>query len=135
MVYRVLIMLLLLPFIESCAAQGPQIKISNRPALMTDIYAQTVGDAQKDVAKFLEENLKAQKTFGYVKPYIPVVQGPVVRKIWVPDHKSQDDASVLVGGHWMYLMLEGPKWFVDGERKDTQFPILVPAKPIEVEKK
>ena len=132
--YGALITLLLLPFIEGCVPRPPA-SAAARPALMSDIYAQTAGEAQQDVARFIENNLKAEKTFGYVKPYIPVVQEPVVRKIWVPDHKSADDPDVLVGGHWMYVMLEGPKWFVDGERKDTGSPILVPARPVEMERK
>ncbi|MBI4309625.1 MAG: hypothetical protein HY591_04770 [Candidatus Omnitrophica bacterium] len=89
------------------------VKTPQQPALLADIYAQSVGDAQKDTAKFIEQNLKEQKTFGYVKPYIPVVQGPVVRKVWLPDHKSQEDAAVLVGGHWVYLMVEGLRWFTE----------------------
>ena len=126
MVYYALIMLVLPVLINGCVyAQTKQ----KGPLFMTDVYAQSVGDAQKDTAKFIEQNLKEQKTFGYVKPYIPVMQGPVVRKVWLPDHKSQEDASVLVGGHWVYLMVEGPRWFVEEENHNVQVPVIVPGKP------
>ena len=127
MAYYALIMLVLPVFVNGCVyAQTKQ----DRPLLMKDIYAQSSGDAQRDTAKFIERGLKEQKTFGYVKPYIPVMQGPVVRKVWVPDHKSQEDDSVLVGGHWTYLMIEGPKWFAQ-EQADAQVPVIVPGKPKE----
>ena len=70
-----------------------------------------------------------------MKPYIPVIEQPVVRKVWVPDHKSQDDAAVLVGGHWVYLMIQGPKWFVENQAADAQIPVIVPRKPIGQDRK
>ena len=130
MVYRALIMLVLLFSISGCVFASHKIKGKfDGPVPMADIYANSAGEAHKDVAKFIEANLKEQKTFGYVKPYIPVVQGPVVRKVWVPDHKSEQDGAVLVGGHWVYLMIEGPRWFVETEIPDAHLPILVPGAP------
>lgn len=130
--YRALITLLLLTSISSCASHKSQIK-PQRPALLTDVYAQTTGDTQADVAKFVEENLKEQKTFGYVQPYIPVIEQPVVRKVWIPDHKSKDDPSFLVGGHWVYLMVKGPQWSIN-DSSDSLNTMVVPAKPMEVKK-
>jgi hypothetical protein len=101
MVYRVLITLMLLVSINGCVFAKHQNSVGqNKPILMTDIYIQSVGDAKKDVSKKVEQSLKEHKTFGYVKPYIPVVVQPVVRKVWVPDHKLEADTSILVGGHW-----------------------------------
>ena len=131
--YHALITLMLLILISGCASNNSAQHINARPALMTDIYAESVGQGQKDVGKFVEENLKEQKTFGYVKPYIPVIEQPVVRKVWIPDHKSDQDTTVLVGGHWVYVMLEGPKWFIEQESNRTQIPIIVPGKPMTAE--
>jgi hypothetical protein len=130
MATQILTTLLLSVLISGCASSVGQLKTAhNKPILMSNIYAKSVGDAANDTAKFVEENLKESKTFGYVKPYVPVVQGPVVRKVWVPDHKSTEDPSVLVGGHWVYLMIEGPKWFTEAEKNDTGMPIITPMKP------
>ncbi len=135
MVYRALILPVCLVLISGCVAAGPKKEVIKKgPKRMTDVYAQSVGDAQQDVAKFVEENLKEQKTFGYVKPYIPVVQEPIVRKVWIPDHKSSEDASVLIGGHWVYLMIQGPRWFIDQEAAETKVPVIVPTKLIAQEK-
>lgn len=130
MVCRALTMLALLLLINGCAFTGRQAKaVPDKPALMTDIYA------QKDAERSIEKDLKQQKIFGYVKPYIPVIEGPVVRKVWVPDHRAQDDAAVLVGGHWVYLMVEGPKWFTQEQTSDVQMPVIVPGQPIGKERK
>ena len=93
---------------------------------MMDIYSRSSGQAGKDVAKFIEHNLKEQKTFGYVKPYIPIMNGPVVRKVWIPDHKSQDNADVMIAGHWNYVMIQPPTWFMDGQSMDARLPVIVP---------
>ena len=99
---------------------------------MMDIYAHSTGQAQKDVSQFIENNLKEQKTFGYVQPYVPVIQQAVVRKVWVPDQKSQEDSAVLVGGHWVYLMVTPPRWFVEDETQEAKVPVIVPAQPTPV---
>ena len=93
---------------------------------MMDVYTHSIGDAQKDTAKYVRENLKEQKTFGYVKPYIPVMVSPVVRKVWVPDHKSAQDGGVLVAGHWVYVMVTGPRWFIEDETKKVDMPVIIP---------
>ena len=132
MVYRELITLGLLMLTSGCIfARNSAIINQHSPVSMKDIYAQSAGDAQNDVSTFVQENLREQKTSGYVKPYIPVIQQPVVQKIWIPDHKSQDDAQILIGGHWVYLMLEGPKWFVDEESRNVQIPVIVPGVPMQ----
>ncbi len=98
---------------------------------MMDTYVESVGDSQKDTARYVQENLKEQKTFGYVKPYIPVMASPVVRKVWVPDHKAVEDGGILVAGHWVYLMVQGPRWFIEEETKKVDVPVIVPSSPVE----
>jgi hypothetical protein len=76
--------------------------------------------------KFIQDQLTEQQTYGYVKPYVPVIQQPVIRKVWIPDHKSQEDADVLVAGHWTYVMVQGPKWFIDTqmvEENEIRLPV------------
>lgn len=94
---------------------------------MMDIYAESAGQSQKDVAQFIEQHLKEQKTYGYVKPYIPVVNEPVVRKVWVPDHKSEGNTDVMIAGHWVYVMIRPATWFIEGEVIDSKLPVIVPS--------
>ena len=126
MVYRVMLTGLLLILINGCAGQ-PRPVLTPRLTVM-DTYINGVGDSQKDTARFVQENLKEQKTFGYVKPYIPVMDSPVVRKVWVPDHRSFEDGGILVAGHWVYLMVRGPRWFIEEETKKVDVPVIVPGK-------
>ena len=37
-------------------------------------------------------------------PYLPLVQPPEVRRVWVTAHLN--DAGDMIAGHWVYLMLE-----------------------------
>ena len=127
MVYYAMILTGYLLLTSGCAHQVLK-EARQHPILMEDIYRQSMGDAKEDVGKFVAEHLKEQKTFGYVKPYVPVIEPPVVKKVWVPDHKSQEDAGVLIAGHWVYLMIQGPKWFIDEEVKENAVPIIIPGK-------
>ena len=127
MAYRAVLTCLLLALISSCA--GAPRPVLTPSLTMMDVYTHSIGDSQKDTAKYVEENLKQQKTFGYVKPYIPVMNAPVVRKVWVPDHKSAEDGGILVAGHWLYVMVRGPRWFIEDETKRVDMPVIVPAAP------
>ena len=134
MVYRVIVLCVFLAWINGCASAQSKNKLSPKGSVsITDIYAQSVGDSQKDMARFVEENLKEQKTFGYVKPYIPVIEQPQVRKVWIPNHKSDQDGAVLVAGHWVYLMVEGPRWFIEEETQSAHLPVIVPAQPMKIQ--
>ncbi len=130
MVYRVILTCVLLISISACAA-GPQRPVLTPRLTMMDIYANSVGDSQEDTARAVQENLKEQKTFGYVKPYIPVMTSPVVRKVWIPDHRSDEDGAVLVAGHWVYVMVQPPRWFIQEETKNVDVPVIIPSGPVQ----
>lgn len=138
MVYRVFLwfLIILVSSGQGVAFAGKKTQ-TLRPKKQTliDVYAQSVGQSRADMKKFIDEKLVEQNTYGYVKPYVPVVQGPVVRKVWVPDQKSKNDPDVLVAGHWTYVMVQGPKWFIDSEKTDEgPAEIIVPIKPVDVQK-
>jgi hypothetical protein len=44
-------------------------------------------------------------------PYTPIMQPPVVQRVWVPDHLNA--SGDLVSGHWVYLLLEPSRWFLE----------------------
>lgn len=60
---------------------------------------------------------------------MPVVQQPDVRAIFLPAHKSKYDPNTLVSGHWVYVMVRGPKWFIDTQTDQKgKIPVIVPSK-------
>jgi hypothetical protein len=44
-------------------------------------------------------------------PYTPIMQPPRVQRVWVPDHLNTE--GDLVAGHWVYLLLEPSRWFLE----------------------
>ena len=45
-------------------------------------------------------------------PYLPLVQPPEVRRVWVTAHLNE--AGDMIAGHWVYLMLEPSSWLLKG---------------------
>ncbi len=43
-------------------------------------------------------------------PYLPLVQPPEVKRVWVTAHLNQ--VGDMIAGHWVYLMLEPSSWFL-----------------------
>ena len=62
-------------------------------------------------------------------PYLPLVQPPEVRRVWVTAHLNEQ--GDLIAGHWVYLMLEPSSWYLrgyTGQRKlELKLPARVPA--------
>lgn len=127
MIWLRVILVINVLWMSGCASQKAIQKNKVQSMTMMDIYANATGQAQKDVTQFVENNLKEQKTFGYVKPYIPVINEPVVRKVWIPDHKSEDNSDVLIAGHWIYLMIQPSTWFIENNTIESKTPIIVPS--------
>ena len=60
-------------------------------------------------------------------PYLPLVQPPDVRRVWVTAHLNEE--GDMIAGHWVYLMLESSSWYLRyrGPRKlELQLPARVP---------
>ena len=62
-------------------------------------------------------------------PYLPLVQPPEVKRVWVTAHLNEQ--GDLIAGHWVYLMLEPSQWYLRGyigQRKlELKLPARVPA--------
>jgi len=125
---RLVILIISIGWISACASSKVAEK-KQLPRTMVDLYTQGSLDAGKEVAEFIDQHLKEQKIFGYVRPYIPVMNQPVVRKVWVPDHKAEDNPDVMVAGHWVYLMIQPPRWFIDETETEAKLPVIVPSVP------
>ena len=60
-------------------------------------------------------------------PYLPLVQPPDVKRVWVTAHLNEE--GDMIAGHWVYLMLEPSSWFLRyrGPRKlELKLPARVP---------
>lgn len=60
-------------------------------------------------------------------PYLPLVQPPDVKRVWVTAHLNEQ--GDMIAGHWVYLMLEPSSWYLRyrGPRKlELQLPARVP---------
>ncbi len=114
--YRVVAMIVSLCLCSSCAVAAAKKKESVAHSQdLVDVFAQSVGRGRLDAQKMIDEKLAEKNAFGYVAPYVPVMQPPIVKRVWIPEQKTDGQNDVLVSGHWVYLMIEGPKWFIDEE--------------------
>lgn len=78
----------------------------------------------------IAERLNLTRNVGYAPPYIPVIQPPEVKKVWIPTHKSTSDKDVLISGHWIYLKIKDDAWFTDLEREESSnLTIIIPTEP------
>lgn len=123
--WKFLLIVLVILISSGCAASKTLVKDS--PSKVMDVYLEAVSSGRADSANYIKENLKINQAFGYVKPYVPVVQPADVRLVWVPTHKSKSSSEVLVSGHWIYLMVKEPRWFIDTIESDkVKLPLIVP---------
>ena len=67
-------------------------------------------------------------------PYLPLVQPPDVKRVWVTAHLNE--AGDMIAGHWVYLMLESSSWLLryKGPQKlelklPARAPIALPPPP------
>ena len=120
-------MILVLLITSGCAASKGLIK--DNPNKVMDVYLEAVSSGRADAVNYIKENLKIDKAFGYVKPYLPVVEPADVRMVWLPAHKSKVAPEVLVSGHWIYLMVKDSRWFIDAQTKsEARIPLILPYK-------
>ena len=119
--------ILVLLMTSGCSASRRLVKES--PNKIMDVYLEAVSIGRADSVNYMKENLKINQAFGYVKPYVPVVQPADVRLVWLPTHKSKYSSEVLVSGHWIYLMVKPSGWFIDAQNDDkAKVPLIVPYK-------
>ena len=67
---------------------------------------------------------EAPGALGPEAPYLPLVQPPEVRRVWITAHLN--DSGDLVAGHWVYLMLEKSQWFLRGYEGPKELRLQLP---------
>ena len=125
--WNLVLTILIISTTSGCASSRQVVK--DYPDKVTDTYLSAISQGRADSADYIKENLKIDKAFGYVRPYVPVVRQPDVRLVWIPAHKSKDDFETLIAGHWVYIMVKEAGWFIDDETSDkAHIPIIIPYK-------
>jgi len=115
--------------ISSGCAASHKVVVSGAQDKVMDAYLSAVSSGRRDSGEFIKDKLKLNKAFGYVAPYVPVIEPADVRLVWIPAHKSKEDKDTLVAGHWIYVMVKESSWFIDSQKQDkARIPLLVPYK-------
>ena len=121
------IVILALLMTSGCTSAKALVK--ENPNKVMDVYLEAVSSGRADSVNYIKENLKISQAFGYVKPYVPVVEPADVRLVWLPAHKSKSAPEVLVSGHWVYIMVKESTWFIDAQSKsEAKIPLILPYK-------
>lgn len=69
---------------------------------------------------------------GYDTPYFPVYEQGRIAKVWVPSHVAREDKDVLVAGHWTFVMIEEPHWYIENHGMEkVHVPVILPTAPRE----
>ena len=69
----------------------------------------------------------APVALGPETPYVPLVEPPRVQRVWI--RAALNGEGDLVAGHWVYLMLEPSRWFIEKERVDKRRKLDVGSMP------
>lgn len=78
----------------------------------------------------LEVSMGLGSGLGEEKPYFPVYEPPRIIKVWIPAHMAEQDSKVMVAGHWAFVIVEDPHWYVQDESAvKAQVPVIVPTAP------
>ena len=67
---------------------------------------------------------------GQEKPYFPVYEPPRVAKVWVPAHVAREDKGILVAGHWTFVVVDQPRWYIEDHAAGKNgIPLIEPGPP------
>lgn len=77
---------------------------------MENVYLNAEKQGNKDTIKAIAQQFKIHQALGYVKPYVPVINPPEVKRAWIVPHETKDGS--LVGGYWVYIIVKKPSWYI-----------------------
>ena len=73
------------------------------------------------------KEIKVLPYTGYQKSFYPVINPPVVKRVWILPFQTETGA--LVGGFWMCIIVKEPSWYIETyERKTRIKPVVIPYK-------
>ncbi len=80
------------------------------PSSMKKIYINAEKQGKVDAMNAIAQQFKINRALGYVKPYVPVINPPVVKRAWIVPHETKSGA--LTGGYWVYIIVKKPSWYI-----------------------
>ena len=126
--WKLMPIILIILTTSGCALSKGTIKESQNNKVI-NTYLSAVSNGRTDSASYIRENLKMNQAFGYVRPYVPVMNPADVRGVWIPAHKSKEDPNTLISGHWVYIVVREAHWFIDAEKNsNVKIPLIIPYK-------
>ena len=131
MVLRKTIPVLLVLLISGCAPSS-----SARPRVIDDAQVRTFASIYRKAKEARKEDfppgqsIRLMPDTGDDVPYFPVYESGRVEKVWVPAHVARDDKDVLVAGHWAFVMVDRPHWYIEDQGMDkVEVPVILPTEP------
>ena len=88
-----------------------------------DLHREMGSQDKNPLAPMLESSPAA---LGPEAPYLPLVQPPEVKRVWVTAHLNE--AGDMIAGHWAYLMLEPSSWLFKGYKGPKKLELKLPAR-------
>lgn len=124
---RRVLLCLCVTLISGCAGRQAVPAQGEAPRTLAQIYHHSCGTAEGGAAGRVELLPEA----GVVRPYWPIYEPPRIRKVWIPAHVSGHGRDAMVAGHWTFLMVDEPHWYIErpaGESTDGR--AIVPVLPV-----
>jgi Type IV conjugative transfer system lipoprotein (TraV) len=109
---------------SSCAPQRRPLldALMGRP--LDQVYNQTRREGLQAGAEAMRRELAIQGTLGYVRPGVPVRTPPTVMAVWIPAFVNTE--GDMVSGHWVYMVRQQEKWFIEEETGPGAAAVTVP---------
>ncbi len=114
--------------ISGCAAHRPLAATSlDEDNVRT--FAETYRRAKEGGFAIPEGVLTLGPDIGIEKPYVPVYAPPRVVKVWVPAHVAWQDKDVMVAGHWTFVVVTPPRWYIEDDKGAFNISVVLPGAP------
>lgn len=126
---------LLILLISGCATSGNGTGARGGRGAVNEASVQTFAEIyrkakESGLSANVAPSLKMSVDVGQEKPYFPVYVPPKIVKVWVPAHVARGDRKILVAGHWTFVVLEEPRWYIeDRAPAEGDVALVEPAPP------
>ncbi len=113
-------MILLCFLISGCFTQQTSFRKKEPLLTFSEQYRQSKKRQEDSEEK---DRIQFKRNVDVQKPYVPVMLPPKVIKVWIPSHRSKKDSNMLIGGHWVFVVIKEADWFIDHEIKEERVKI------------
>jgi hypothetical protein len=114
----------MLLLVSSCAPQRPPMPGDAGGRPLDQVYNETRREGLRAGAEAIQRELTMQGTLGYVRPGVPVRTPPNVMAVWIPAFVNTE--GDMVSGHWVYMVRQQEKWFIEEETGPGTAAVTVP---------